>query len=483
MRGKEYRDGDAVSDGGSLAARGHRAGPRVRDARAMAAWAGLRRSLAICLSLAGATAATLHPVLVGGFVLLDDPFYITQNPRVRAGLSAANLLWAFRGTPTSNWHPLTWLSHMADCQLFGLNPALHHLTSLVLHCASALILFLLLERATEAAGRSVFVAALFAVHPLHVESVAWTSERKDVLSGLLGLLTIAAYLAWGRGSSAARRPVAASAGRSEAHNRLPSAVWSDGRFLLALGFFALGLLAKPMLVTLPLIFLLLDIWPVRRVSLEGRGVPALWPLALEKAPFFTLSAASSIVTFLVQREGGAMATLGEYPLPLRLSNALVAYVLYLGKTLWPLRLSAFYPMPSELPWWQPAAATLLLAALTVLAMRWWRSRPYLLVGWLWYLGMLVPVIGIVQVGEQAMADRYTYLPLIGLFIVTAWGTGDLIESLRLPRGAAPALAACALVPLGVLASMQARYWRDDASLFTHAPDMDPCNWPAHLMIC
>ena len=329
------------------------------------------------------------------FVDFDDPLYVSQNPHLAGGLTAANVCWAFTTGYATNWHPLTWMSHMLDVQLFGLNAGPEHVVNV---CAAhrqhaAVVLAASPDDRRDLA--SAFVAALFALHPLHVESVAWISERKDVLSTLFWMLTMWAYVSY---------------------TRQPR--WT--RYLAVLALFALGLMAKPMLVTLPFVLLLLDVWPLERLSLGwGR-------LIREKLPFIALAAVSMVITFLVQLTGGSVAELGAIPLTPRIANALVSYVVYVAKMIWPTRLAIFYPLPPAIPAWQPIAALLLLAGVSVAAIRLARRYPYLLVGWFWYVGTLVPVIGLIQVGRQALADRYTYVPFIGLFIIVAWGVPDLL---------------------------------------------------------
>jgi tetratricopeptide (TPR) repeat protein len=399
-----------------------------------------------------AVLAVYAPVARNGFVPIDDDVYITGNPAVLAGLTRAGVAWALTATHGGNWHPLTWISHMADVSLFGADPAAHHLVSVACHAANAVLLLLLLARVTGRLPESALAAALFAVHPLHVESVAWAAERKDVLSALLFLLTLTAYARY------AARP-------------------GPRRALPVAALFLLGLAAKPMLVTLPFVLLLLDGWPLGRF----RAVPAR-RLLLEKVPLFLLSAGSSAVTYLVQRQEGAMGLLGDLAPGARLANAAVGYAAYLGKTLWPARLAVFYPLPEGgYPAWRVAAAGLLLAALTLLALRRTRVRPWLAAGWLWFLGTLVPVIGLVQVGAQATADRYTYLPLIGLFVAAAWGAGAAARRLRLGGPAA----AAAVVLLGVLMQrsfVQAGYWRDGETLLRHALGATRGNWVAHYTL-
>ncbi len=380
------------------------------------------------------------------FISYDDPGYVTNNLSIRNGVTWESLRWAFTSTYFYNWHPLTWVSYMADYQLFGLNPRGYHLTNVALHAANTVLVFWVLRTMTGAVWPSAFVAALFGAHPLHVESVAWVSERKDVLSTLCWLLTMGAYARF-------------------VERRSP--MW----YLASVGLFAMGLMAKPMLVTLPFALLLLDWWPLRRVELrfDGATLNRVGPLLAEKIPFVLLSAVSSAITVYAQSAGGAVASLERFPLSARAMNAAVAYAAYLQKTVWPVGLSVRYPHPGvTLPLWKVLTAVFILLAVTAAAIRWARSRPYVLVGWLWYLGTLVPVIGLVQVGDQAMADRYTYVPLVGVFIAVAWGARDLAARWRSARVAVPWLAAVVLVVLTVAAWNQARYWRDNIALYEHA---------------
>jgi protein O-mannosyl-transferase len=357
-----------------------------------------------CLLLAAATAALYFPVSGHAFLTFDDHDYVTANPHIHAGLSWTTLKWAFTSTTAANWHPLTWLSHALDFQLFGLNPAGHHLDSVLIHAANAVLLFLLLQWATKRAGPSLLVAALFAVHPLNVESVAWVAERKNVLSTLFFFLAIGAY-GW-----YAQRPN-----------------WR--RYLLLAAMFAAGLMAKPMVVTLPCVLLLLDYWPLGRIQTGppgATGMPrfAISKLILEKVPLFFLSALSAVITIKAQRSGQAVRTLHQFSAAVRIENAVVAYASYLWKMLWPARLAPLYPHPgATLPAWQLILSAVVLIGITLLVVV-QRSRRYLLVGWLWFLGTLIPVIGLVQIGDAAMADRYAYIPLIGIFVMMAWGLDD-----------------------------------------------------------
>src|SRR6266545_2204624 len=390
-----------------------------------------KRTILTCLLVGGITLATFWPVTRHDFIYYDDPDYVTENPYVQTGLNWQSVVWAFTTGHSGNWHPVTWLSHMLDCQVFGLKPGYHHLTNVLFHAANTLLLFLVLERMTAAFWRSAFVATLFALHPLHVESVAWVAERKDLLSTFFGLLTLWAYARYCKESKA----------------RGPRAKVFYGFALL---LFALGLMSKPMLVTWPFVLLLLDFWPLRRLCYQpgGRFGRDFLRLVREKVPFFCLVTISSIVTFLVQDRRGYVMTVGGVSLALRLVNALVSYVKYLGKTVWPAGLAIFYPHPEirypasdQWPLWQIVAGALLLTLISAFAVLRLKRQPWLATGWLWYLGTLVPVIGIVQVGAQAMADRYSYVPLIGVFICLVWGIADVLAPRRLGR---PALAAMGL---------------------------------------
>jgi tetratricopeptide (TPR) repeat protein len=413
---------------------------------------GSRRELAICAALGAAVLAVYGQTVGFEFVNFDDGAHVTRNRQVLRGLSLDGFVWAFGAGGTGNWHPLTWLSHMLDAELFGTHAGGHHATSALLHLANTLLLLGALRAATGAVWCSGAVAALFALHPLHVESVAWVSERRDVLSTAFGLLAIWAYVGYARRGGAVR-------------------------YLGVALLFALSLMAKPMLVTLPCVLLLLDYWPLRRAR-PGR-------LVLEKVPLLLLAAACAVATVVLQQRAGAIATVQALPLELRAANAVVAYSFYLLKLIWPARLAMFYPHPYiaeagglPLPPWQIAGAAALLASASVLALR-ARQRPYLAVGWLWYLGTLVPVIGLVQVGNQAYADRYAYFPSIGPFLAVVWGGADLLAAAR-PRWsradplAASAVGAC-LLALGVCAWLQTRHWRDSASLFQHTVEAVPRN--------
>lgn len=407
---------------------------------------------AICVALAVVTVAAYLRVLGAICVVLDDGDYLFRNPMVLDGLKLHRVAEAFTVFHSGNWHPLTWISHMTDCQIYGPNPMGHHLTSLLFHVANAILLFLVLTKTTGYIWRSAFVAALFALHPLHVESVAWISERKDVLSTFFWMLTMLAYASYTRRRGAAR-------------------------YALVIVCFGLGLMSKPMLVSLPIVLLLLDIWPLGRADLR-------WRLIWEKAPLFAMSAGSCAVTMLAQRSGGAVVTLDALPLSIRIANAAIAYTGYIQKMLWPSGLTVLYPHPlHNLPMWWAAASGVIIALATYVSVRSHTARPYLTVGWLWYVITLVPVIGIVQVGSQSMADRYTYVPLTGLFLVIAWGVPDLLAG-RARALLKPAVAAASIV-LAVLASctwVQAGFWRDSDALFGHAVKVTPDNLLAYLCL-
>ncbi len=403
-----------------------------------------KRTVVLCLLLVAATLAVYNPVNRNAFVNFDDDHYITGNPHVLAGLNWSTVKWAFTNYYEANWHPLTWLSHALDAQLFGLNPVGHHYVNVVLHALNAVLLFLLLQSATGFTWRSLMVAALFALHPVNVESVAWASERKNVLSMMFLLLALQAY-GW-----YARRP-------------------ARGRYALVALLFACGLMSKPQVITLPFLLLLWDYWPLGRyASATGGQVARVPALLLEKAPLFLLSLASAVVTMQAQRAGGAIHSPVLYPFSLRLENAMISYLRYLGKAFWPTQLSPLYPHPLDLlRFWQVIASAVFLLLATALVVR-LRSHGYLVTGWFWFLGSLVPMIGLVQVGEQAMADRYAYLPFVGLFVMVCWGVGEWGEGREISAGwlAVPALAVSAA--LGVLTYRQIGYWRDSETLWSYA---------------
>jgi len=432
-----------------------------------------RAKLLLMAGLAALTLAAYYRALECGFLSVDDPIYVTKNPHWRDALTLRGARWAFTTTRSANWHPLTWLSHQLDYAAYGQDPRGHHLTSVLLHTLNAAILFIALAAMTGAPWRSAFVAALFAVHPLHVESVAWVAERKDVLSTLFWMLTMAAYARYVREQSI-------------------------GRYALVFVALALGLTAKPMLVSLPLVLLMTDFWPLNRTSVSGydsdarkktkrnsrrpkrmldraplRGVQPFIALVMEKLPLFALALASCVVTFVVQRAGGAMGSTAEYPLRVRAANALVCYIGYIGKTIWPARLSIFYPHPGDtLPLHVVVLSGVVLGAVTWAAFKARTGPRYVTVGWFWYVITLVPVIGLVQVGRQAMADRYTYVPLIGLFVIAAWGVPDLVaRAISSARVKTAVLAAAASAVIGTCAAAtwsNLAYWRGPVEVFQHA---------------
>ena len=388
----------------------------------------LRSPPLLCLLLAFLTFAIYVPALRNDFVNYDDSDYVTSNPHVQSGLKWENIQWSFTTGHASNWHPITWLSHMLDCQLFGQQAAMHHLVSVLFHIANTVLLFYVLHRMTGAVWRSVIVAGLFALHPLHVESVAWASERKDVLSGFFFLLTLTAYGRYASLSQSSIQHPASNITRHGTRNAQDATPVQHPAlyYLLALLLFALGLMSKPMLVTLPFVLLLLDYWPLQRCQPATLNLQrtSILRLIVEKLPFLALSAASSVITFLVQRKGGAVSTTISFGA--RTANAVVSYVHYVLDMFWPNHLSVLYPHPGTWPVLQVVASTIFLIVVIAAALYSIRKHPYLPVGWLWFLGMLVPAIGLIQVGIQCRADRYTYLPLIGLFIMLAWGITELL---------------------------------------------------------
>jgi tetratricopeptide (TPR) repeat protein len=449
----------------------------------------------ICLVLIITTLAVFWQLKDHEFINFDDPLYVTENLHIQGGITLKGVTWAFTTFHAGNWHPLTWLSHMLDVQFFGLKAGWHHLMNLLFHIASTLLLFLVLHRMTKALWQSAFVAALFALHPLHVESVAWVSERKDVLSTFFWMLTMGAYVFY------VEKP-------------------EVKRYVLTLFFFALGLMAKPMLVTLPFVLLLLDYWPLKRLrygtadpknpaealppsapvqqkrkskkqhtvkekvqAKKPTDSPYQWtlirPLVWEKIPFFILTVLSSAVTYVAQWKGGAMKPLEAIAFDGRIANALVSYVAYIAKMIWPANLAFLYPHPGMVPHWQILGAVLFLALSTFLILRMVRRVPYLTVGWLWYLGTLVPVIGIVQVGLQGMADRYTYVPSIGLFIMIAWGVPELFNRWRYKKNALAVLSVLILSMLTIGTWKQVHYWQNSLTLFGRTLEVTSNNYIIH----
>ncbi len=415
--------------------------------------------LFICMLLAAVTLAVYWPAVHCDFLNYDDPDYFASNVHVLAGLTPGNVVWAFTAGHAGNWHPLTWLSLMLDAELFGKGPFGPHLTNLLLHAANTVLLFLLLRRLTRATWRSALVAAFFALHPLHVESVAWVTERKDVLSAFFGLLSL-----WGYA-----RFVEEFKARSSKFKVF---------FALTLLAFALGLMSKPVLVTLPLVMLLLDGWPLGRVTGDRWQLAGIGRLVTEKIPFFVLSALSCLVTFMVQQKGGAVAALTSYPPGERVENAFVSCARYLGKTFWPATLALPYPHPGHWPLGLVLFAVVLFAVVCAGAGWGGQKYPFAPVGWFWFVVMLVPVIGLVQVGDQSMADRYTYWPLIGVFVVLVWGLSEACARLRVPKPpviflAVIVLAACAWRTRGQLV-----YWQNSGTLFRHALAVTQNNYVA-----
>jgi Tfp pilus assembly protein PilF len=450
------------------------------------------------------TGALYWPTARFEFINLDDPTYILQNPKVSQGVTWNGVSWAFTHFHGANWHPLSWISHMVDVSLFGFEPAGHHLVNVGIHALNALLLFLFLRQTTGARWRSALVAAIFAWHPTHVESVAWVSERKDVLSTFFGLLTLLAYARYaesrdeGRGARKGTTPhPTLSPNEAERAKR----IW----YGVALFCFALGLMSKPMLVTWPFVMLLLDYWPLHRLSLkgsrgtrdEGRGIskgttphPTLSPdaaeravptagrLVREKIPFFALTAASCVLTFLAQRAGGAVQSMEHLPLPARIANAVVSYARYLGKTFWPAELSAFYPHPVRWPDEVVLGAAVLIGGLVVVSLWKTRTHRYGFVGLCWFLGALVPVIGLIQVGGQSMADRYLYIPQIGIVLAVVWGAAEWLRQHKRGQQVGWAVSGVVLVAGGWMTHQYLPKWTNSVALFQHALTVDEKNPPA-----
>ena len=415
-----------------------------------------RDELFIAFGLVAVILAVYTQVVSHQFIILDDNRYIRENPMVNQGLTLTGIAWAFTTFHAANWHPLTWLSHMLDCQIFGLNAGSHLLVNALMHAVNCLLLFLFLRRVTGAKWRSAIVAALFALHPLHVESVAWAAERKDTLSTFFGLLSLLAYARY-----------------------VETPSWK--RYALVAVALALGLTAKPMLVTWPFVLLLLDYWPLRRFQWQRATGPkgfvrALVPLVREKLPLFCLAAASMVITFIAQSHGGAVRTFVQVPVSLRLSNAVVSCAKYLSRTVWPWDLAVYYPFsPTGVPLWQLVCAIVLLTVITALVLRQASERPYLLMGWLWFVGTLIPVIGLVEVGGAAMADRYHYVPSIGLFIALVFGLSDLAHAFRIDRVITGILTVAALSILACLTAVQIGRWRNSETLFQYTASVIPDN--------
>jgi cytochrome c-type biogenesis protein CcmH/NrfG len=415
----------------------------------------------VVLFLFTATLSVYGQVHRFDFIQYDDTDYVTQNTHVQGGITAESVIWAFTTIHASNWHPLTWLSHMLDVEMFGLNPAGHHLINLLFHAANSLLLFIVFKKMTRVIWQSALVAALFALHPLHVESVAWVSERKDLLSAFFFLLTLWCYVRY-------------------ADRQTPA------RYVWVVLFFALGLMSKPMLVTLPFVLLLLDLWPLRRFkfqnSVSRNGAlrhSSFGRLVLEKTPLFFLSAVSSAVTFYAQQQGGAVLSLESIPLPSRIANALVAYVSYIAKMTVPVNLAFLYPYPAVMPVWKVGGAIFILALISFVAVHTIKNRPYFFSGWFWFLGTLVPVCGLIQVGNQSMADRYTYIPLVGLFLAIVWGARDFLAGWRYQQAFLSGVAGLVIVLCMGMTWRQAGYWQNSITLFERAIAVTPGNFIAH----
>jgi Tfp pilus assembly protein PilF len=411
----------------------------------------------VCLLLIVISFAVYFPVHHYPFTSYDDDVYVYKNQHVRSGITKRSVGWSFGfdDKDKTYWHPLTWLSHMLDVQLFGINPGRHHLTNLLFHMANTVLLFLVFSRMTAAIWPSALVAALFAVHPINVDSVAWIAERKNVLSSFFWMLTVLVYTVY------VKRPD----------------IWRYGAVLLA---FALGLLTKPMLVTLPFVLLLLDYWPLGRIGFRPPRAERAMRVILEKVPLLMLSGLSVVLSSASVKGMGNVTSFISVPLSLRIANGLVSYVKYVAKLLWPQNLAVFYPYPKMLPLGQVIGALILLMGLSVLILRAMRDQPYLIVGWLWYLGTLIPVIGLVQVGLwPAMADRWAYVPSIGIFIMIAWGAADLAAKWRYGKIGLAFTSALLGAALMIMTAVQVQYWADNVSLYEHAIDVTGDNYVAH----
>ncbi len=445
--------------------------------------AGQRIFALVCVALALGTAALYWPITHHPFIQFDDTQYISANPHVTSGLSGTNFVWAFTTSEQANWHPVTWLSHQLDCTLFGVNAGAHHFMNLLYHVANTLLLFIFLRSATGALWRSALVAALFAWHPMHVESVAWASERKDVLSTLFWLLTLLAYLGYARSVGGNRGSISGPAA-PPAGTQHPAVYYA-----IALVFCACGLMSKPMVVTLPFALLLLDFWPLNRIAgltFHGAGSESsgcrpvsAGRLALEKIPFFALVIAGSVATFLAQSGGGAVS---KIQVSERLANAVLAYARYTAKLFWPTDLAIIYPHPRH---WSVAlalGAVALLLVWTIVCACYWRKRPFLAVGWFWFLGTLVPTIGLIQVGAQSMADRYTYVPSIGLFIAVVWGVTELFSARDSGKIILPVLAGAVLLGCIGATACQIQLWHDSITLFRHAIEVTTDNYAAENVL-
>jgi Tfp pilus assembly protein PilF len=419
-----------------------------------------RQGVFFLLVLAAATIMVYGQVRHFEFINFDDTDYVTENINIRAGLTVEGIVWAFTTVHAGNWHPMTWLSHMLDVSLFGMDPGGHHVMNLLFHVLNTLLVFVVFSKMTGAMRQSAFVAALFALHPLHVESVAWVSERKDLLSTFFWILALWAY-AWYAAAPSMRR------------------------YLTVGVFFCLGLMSKPMVITLPFVLLLLDYWPLKRCQWShfsggaNGGRALIFRLIREKIPLLALSVLSAAVTVYAQTSGGAVKDLDIFPPAVRAANAVVAYASYIIKMIWPVDLAFLYPHPGMPPGWQVAGAFLMLVVITVFALVRAEKKPYVIFGWLWFTGTLVPVIGLVQVGMQAMADRYTYIPLIGLFVMLTWGMADVARKWRLPIPVLALAAGVLLLASGALTWKQTGYWKNSETLFRHALDATRENFIAH----
>lgn len=467
---------------------------RTTQATPRASWLAslTQERFVLVVLLVVATVVVYFPVGHHPFVNYDDMVYVVNNPHIQSGLDWDTISWAFTTFYQFNWHPLTWLSHAVDLQIFQLEPGGHHVINLLLQVVNVLLLFWVLLRATGYAGRSAMVAGLFALHPINVESVAWISERKNLLSMLFLLLGLGAYRWYLSPQSGAKSPrLSGAPAKAPIAGTGIAQDFRVGRYMVVALLFAMGLMSKPQIITFPFLLLLWDYWPLQRMAAapDGRAAATLtapilpprsfWWLVKEKLPLFAMCAASAIVTVIAQKAGGAVVSLEVYPFSIRLTNAIVAYARYIGKAFWPTNLVPIYPHPwHALPMSQVIPALALLLVITVLAVV-GRSHRYLLVGWLWFLGAMVPMIGLVHVGNQAMADRYAYLPFIGLFLMVCWGVSDLAERRHVPVIALRCAGMAVLLVLAVVTHHQLAYWNDNVTLWTHTIEASTDNYVAH----
>jgi Tfp pilus assembly protein PilF len=445
-----------------------------------------QREINVVILLAAVVIVIYYKTFHFGFIDLDDNQYVFDNPFIRNGLNFATIKWAFTSYYAANWHPITWLTHALDISLAGMNAGWAHGVNVALHLVNSILVFVVLSKLTGRFWESVIVAGLFAAHPAHVESVAWVAERKDVLSTMFWFLTMWAYVRYVQQPPKASPPPVDEKPKKGKKKELEpagppawAAPWSSSAYILVLVFFALGIMSKPMLVTLPFVLLLCDLWPLGR----WRTIPQLRDLVLEKAPMFLMVIFSCLITVVAQKAGGAVQTLQDVPFSTRLLNAVISYAKYLGMLFCPTRLTVMYPYPASFPLWQIFLSVVVVGGISYLCWQQRKRRTYLLMGWLWFVGTLVPVIGLVQVGSQPLADRYTYIPFVGLFIMLVWGLADLCRTFGIDVKLSYALLALALVVLGVVSFHQVKFWQDDETAYRHALAVTTRNFMISYNLC